>query len=207
MTSGTEFTRSKAVFVDRDGVLNDMVYDPTHGLLDSPRWPEQVRMRPGAGRFLGALKELGYRVVVVTNQPGIAKGTLSPDGLEAVNQRLYRLLEADGAGWDNIFVCPHHPGGPGMAANRHVCDCECRKPKPGLLLTAAEELRLDLKSSWMIGDGLNDLQAGHAAGCRAILMTQLKIEQVEMFFRLDHCMPDAVAVSFVDALAAISAGG
>lgn len=173
---------NKAVFIDRDGVLNEMVFDETHGLLDSPRRPEQVRLVPGAGRFLRDVHALGYRIIVVTNQPGIAKGTLTLAQLHAVNNRLLELAGQEGGAWDDLQYCPHHPEcGPGSMPE-YVCVCECRKPKPGLLVTAAHEYGLDLSQSWMIGDGLVDVQAGKAAGCRTILVTRLKLEQVERLF-------------------------
>lgn len=173
---------NKAVFVDRDGTLNAMVYDETHGLFDSPRRPGQVRAVPGAGRFLRDLRALGYRVIVVTNQPGIAKGTLTPAQLKAVNKRLRELLSREGGDWDDLRFCPHHPGGGPGAKSKYVTDCDCRKPKPGLLVAAARDHGLDLARSWMVGDGLVDVQAGRAAGCRTILVTRLKIEQVERLF-------------------------
>lgn len=203
MKQGTQKPLAKAVFIDRDGTLNDMVYDPVHGLLDSPHCVEMVRMKKGAGGFLRQMKQLGYCVVVVTNQPGIAKETLSLTALEAVNLKLSQLLEADGATWDAIYLCPHHPGEAGGPLNGHVFDCECRKPKPGMLLTASRELGIDMAASWMIGDGLNDIQAGRAAGCRTMLVTRLKLEQVELFFDLRECIPDAVVASFDDALRVI----
>jgi D-glycero-D-manno-heptose 1,7-bisphosphate phosphatase len=181
-----------AVFVDRDGTLNEMVYDETHGLLDSPRRAEQVRLKPGAARFLQRLRHAGYFLCVVTNQPGVAKGTLSPDDLAAVNGRLAGLLAAEDAAWDDIRVCPHHPGGPAVPAGELVRTCACRKPSPGMLLDAARQHGLDLAASWMVGDGLNDIQAGHAAGCRAILVGRLKLEQIERFLSLEKAEPDIV---------------
>lgn len=189
-----------AVFIDRDGTLNEMVYDDAHGLMDSPRRPGQVRMIRGAGRFLGALGRMGYLRVVVTNQPGVAKGTLSIDDLAAVNRRLAGLVEKDGGGWDDIRFCPHHPKmarGRGAAYRKR---CGCRKPAPGMLLEAAAEHGIDLRRSWMVGDGLNDVQAGNAAGCRTILISRLKIDQVEKFFELEHAMPFAVARDLNEAL-------
>jgi D-glycero-D-manno-heptose 1,7-bisphosphate phosphatase len=179
-----------AVFIDRDGTLNRMVYDETHGLFDSPRRVEQVQAMPGAGAFIQGLHQAGFTVVVVTNQPGLAKGTLTVAELEAVNRRLQELLMQEGEAWDALVYCPHHPAGTVAAYQK---DCDCRKPKPGLLLKAALELGLDVRNSWMVGDGLVDVQAGRAAGCRTILVTRLKLEQVESFFSLDHAKPDYIA--------------
>jgi len=183
---------NRAVFVDRDGTLNEMVYDETHGLFDSPRRPEDVRLRPHAADFLRTMKKCGYLVVVVTNQPGIAKGTLSLRALTAINERLGTLLAAKDAAWDALRFCPHFPGTV-PKKNKYNIACDCRKPKPGLLRTAARELAIDLGKSWMVGDGLNDVQAGNRAGAKSILIAKLKIEQVERFFNLENCRPDAIA--------------
>lgn len=196
---------NKAVFADRDGTLNEMVYDETHGILDSPRRPEDVRLMPKAADFLKTIKKSGYLVIVVTNQPAIAKETLSLKTLQAINKKLAALLAAEGTGWDHLRFCPHFPG-PVMKKNEYTIECDCRKPKPGLLLSAAKAFDIDLPSSWMVGDGLNDAQAGKAAGCRSILVTKLKIEQVERFFSLDNCQSDAIACDLVKAAEIIQAG-
>ena len=183
---------NKAVFIDRDGTLNEMVYDKTHGILDSPYKPDEVRLMPKAADFLKTIKKCGYLAVVVTNQPGIAKGTLTMQTLQEINGRLAALLAAEGAAWNHLLFCPHFPG-PRLVKNEYVVECECRKPKPGLMLSAAGKFNIDLPASWMVGDGLNDVQAGKSAGCRSILVANLKIEQVERFFNLDNCRPDAIA--------------
>ena len=110
----------KAAFVDRDGTINEMVYDETHGTMDSPRRPEQVALAKNAAAFLHGLRELGYLIVIVTNQPGIAKGTLTEPELNAVNHRIADLLLP--ARWDELRFCPHHPDFGSV--------CDCRKPKP-----------------------------------------------------------------------------
>lgn len=187
--------RKRAVFVDRDGTLNEMVYDETHGTLDSPRVPEQVRLRPGAASFIKNVKAKGFLVIVATNQPGIAKGTLSPAGLDAVNNKLLSLLQSEGADWDDLFFCPHHPAS-GVGCNpAYVLACSCRKPHPGLLIEGSTKYGIDLSESWMVGDGINDIQAGKRAGCRTCLVTSLKIEQVELFFSLEDAYPDLVVTS------------
>ena len=196
---------NKAVFVDRDGTLNEMVYDKTHGIFDSPRKPDEVRLMPKAADFLKTIKKSGYLVIVVTNQPAIAKETLLLKALQAVNERLASLLAAEGTGWDNLRFCPHFPG-PVAGKNEYTIECDCRKPKPGMLLAAAREFNIDLPASWMVGDGLNDVQAGKAAGCRSILVTKLKMEQVERFFSLENCQPDAIAHDLKQAAEIIQAG-
>lgn len=197
-------TARRAVFVDRDGTLNEMVYDETHGLLDSPRRPEQVKLLPGAAAFIDGCKKLGYTVVVITNQPGIAKGTLSMEEFSAVTARVVELLKADGATWDDMRFCPHHPKSDEGSRAEYVQDCACRKPKPGMLLDAAEKNSIDCAGSWMVGDGLNDVQAGRAAGCKTILVSRLKAEQVDRFFGPGNAEPDAIVPDLKRALSVIA---
>jgi len=193
---------NKAVFIDRDGTLNEMVYDETHGLLDSPRRPEQVQLVKGAAAFLRGLKTAGFMTVVVTNQPGVAKGTLTLEELYAVNRKVARMLEAGHAEWDEMCFCPHHPKGVKRAFAKK---CNCRKPKPGMLVQAAKDRGIDLRKSWMVGDGLNDIQAGRAAGCKTILVTKLKLDQIEQFFKLQNAKPTAIAADLRHALRIIRA--
>ncbi len=196
-----------AVFVDRDGTLNEMVYDEVHGLLDSPRKPEQVVLLPGAGAFLKGLRELGYRIVVVTNQPGIAKGTLTVQDLEAVNARLADLLAEEGGRWDDLFYSPYHPKGGPWARPEYVRDTACRKPAPGMLLEAAQKHELDVARSWMVGDGLVDVQAGRRAGCRTILLCKAKLQDIERFVSMKDTEPDFLAGRLAEALQIIEREG
>ncbi len=182
-----------AVFLDRDGTLNEMVYDQTHGLLDSPRRPEQVRPVAYSAELLQALREMGFLIVLVTNQPGIAKGTLTMDELHAVNRTL--LLELAPSRWDVLEFCPHHPD--------FGTVCECRKPLPGMILKVARERGVDLANSWMIGDGLVDVQAGRAAGCRTILLSKLKANLLERFFDMEGAEPNFVARNLSEVLCCI----
>ena len=195
---------TKAIFLDRDGTLNAMVYDETHGLLDSPRRPEQVTLIAGAAGFMREARTLGYKLVVVTNQPGLAKGTLTLPELEAVNARLAELLAVEGARWDAFYFCPHHPKGGAGVPSPYVMECDCRKPKPGLLLRAAADLDLDLGASWLVGDGLNDIQAGNAAGCRTVLVSRLKLEQIERFISIDGASPMTTVASIGNAIGVLT---
>lgn len=186
-------TLSPAVFLDRDGVLNEMVYDPTHGLLDSPRRAEQVVAVHNAKELLLELRLMGYKIIVVTNQPGIAKGTLTSSALHTVHETLEAALAP--ATWDALEFCPHHP--------EFGAACECRKPKPGMLMKAALENHIDLSKSWMVGDGLVDVQAGRAAGCKTVLVTKLKVNVVERFFEMQGAEPDFVVRNLVEVLGCI----
>lgn len=154
-----------AVFLDRDGVLNELVEDPVAGVPESPLSVDDVRLIPGAAGGALALHEAGYMLVCVTNQPAAAKGKVTLGELEAIQGRVAELLGAEGVTLDAWRMCPHHPDGvtEGLAEN-----CQCRKPAPGMLLDAARELSLDLSRSWMVGDTDADTQAGAAAGCRTV---------------------------------------
>jgi len=149
----------KAVFVDRDGTLN-----VNTGYVGDPA---RVTLVPGAADGVRLLAEAGYAVVVISNQSGIARGYFSESDAGAVDTRVRELLAAAGAPVAAMYRCPHWPPDrrpPG------VPECDCRKPKPGLLLRAAADLRLELERSWMIGDRLLDMQAGYAAGCRCVFV-------------------------------------
>jgi D-glycero-D-manno-heptose 1,7-bisphosphate phosphatase len=156
-----------AVFVDRDGVLNELVSDPTSGRPESPLAPEDVATVAGAA---GAVRELsagGYLVVGVSNQPAAAKGVVDLARLESVQARVLELLERDGARFDGFEICFHHPAGTVAELTR---ECDCRKPAPGMLLAAAASLGIDLGASWLVGDSDVDVEAGKAAGCRTVLI-------------------------------------
>ena len=158
---------SAAVFFDRDGVVNELVLDPRSRLSESPLDPAQVELVPGAAEGLRRLRDAGYLLVGVSNQPAAAKGTVSLAALESVQERVLDLLRDEGIVPDRFQLCFHHPEGVVPELTRM---CNCRKPAPGMLLDAAQELDLDLASCWMIGDTDGDIEAGAAAGCRTILV-------------------------------------
>ena len=149
----------RAVFVDRDGTMNIEV-DHLHRVDD-------LELLPGVDAALVALRQAGYSLVGVTNQSAVARGLLSVAGLAEIHDELARRLASGGAWLDAIYHCPHHPdtGEPPWR-----CRCACRKPAPGMLHQAAQELGIDLSASFMVGDSLSDLQAGWAAGCRSVLV-------------------------------------
>lgn len=149
-----------AVFLDRDGTLIEDVGYPTR--------PEQIRILGGVARALDRLAGAGYRLIVVTNQSGIARGLLTEEELNRFHGALDEQLELLGARLDAYYSCPHHPD-PSQANRPDLAVvCDCRKPRPGLILQAAEDLGLDLGASWTVGDSWRDVAAGHAAGTRTI---------------------------------------
>ena len=152
-------TKKAAVFLDRDGVVNEQMGYINH--------ISRFVLLPGVAGAIRRLNELGLAVVVATNQSGLARGYFPEDLLEAVHEKMRRELAAGGARVDAVYVCPHHPE---AKAARYRLDCDCRKPKPGLLLQAARELNLDLPRSYMVGDRWNDLRCGAAVGAKNILV-------------------------------------
>ena len=163
----------KAIFLDRDGVINELVYYAEHGIVDAPFTPAQVKVLPGVPAALEEFKKLGYKLVIVSNQPGIAKGFFSEGTFEEITQAMHAQLNGSGKLIDGEYYCFHHPQ---AKIEKYRQDCRCRKPKPGSIIQAAAELDLDLKSCWMLGDGVTDIQAGARAGCRTILIGKLKCE-------------------------------
>jgi len=152
-------TGARAIFLDRDGTL---VY-PRH----YPSRPEDLVVYPGIGPQLARLQRAGYKLAVVTNQSGIARGYFTTDDFAAMTTHLRNELARDGVALDGVYHCPHHPDG--VIAELAI-RCACRKPQPGMLLRAASELGIDLAASWMVGDILDDVEAGSRAGCRTALV-------------------------------------
>jgi D-glycero-D-manno-heptose 1,7-bisphosphate phosphatase len=155
----------RGVFLDRDGVINAMWHDAEHGTVDSPANPEQWMMLDGVAAAIARLNGAGFAVAVVSNQPGIAKRKLTPALLDAITRCMRAGLAAEGARLDGVYYCLHHPD---AVIPEYRVACDCRKPAPGLLRRAASELDVDLASSYMIGDGVTDVQAGNRAGCTTI---------------------------------------
>lgn len=156
-----------AVFLDRDGVLNDPVPRPQGGPFESPLEPTDVGLAAGAGSGVRALRAAGFVLIGVSNQPAAAKRQCPLDSLRAVHDRVVTLLRAEGVELDAWYYCYHHPDGLEEGLRD---ECSCRKPKPGLLLAAADELHIDLRTSWIIGDSDADIAAGRRAGCRTVLV-------------------------------------
>jgi D-glycero-D-manno-heptose 1,7-bisphosphate phosphatase len=156
-----------AIFLDRDGTLNELVADPLTGRPESPLRTEDVRLIPGAALAARSLIDAGWRLIGVTNQPAAAKGTVTMGELDAVQARVLQLLGAAGVSFEDFRICHHHPDGNSAALS---VTCDCRKPKPGMLVAAAASHHLDLGCSWMIGDTDADVLAGTAAGCRTVLL-------------------------------------
>jgi len=166
---------NKAIFLDRDGVLNMSLVEA--GVSIPPRKLADFRLLPGVEEATRKLSEAGLRLVVVTNQPDIARGTLDPAVLDAIHSDLQKILPLDA-----IECCPHDDAD----------GCECRKPKPGMILRAAERFTIDLGRSFVVGDRWRDIAAGRAAGCRTIYVSPSPADRVNV-------PADAVYDSLLDA--------
>ena len=161
----------KAVFLDRDGVINAYSYDPEFGTFDSPAHPEQFSLLPGVAEAIAKLNQEGFLVVVVSNQPGLAKGRFTPALLEAITKKMKGLVEQGGGRLDEVYYCPHHPEG---SVDIYRENCRCRKPNPGLFEQAARERSIDLQRSYTVGDGVVDVLAGRQASTKTIFVSTRK---------------------------------
>ena len=157
--------KQKAVFLDRDGTINNYV-----GFL---RNIDEFELIDGVADAIKKINVFGYLAIVITNQPVIARGEVSFEELEVIHNKMETLLGKEGAYLDAIYYCPHHPH-KGYEGERPELkfDCDCRKPKPGMLLKAANDFNIDLSRSWMIGDGEIDIKAGINAGCQTALISE-----------------------------------
>ncbi len=162
--------KQKAIFIDRDGTINKYV-----GFL---RNIDDFELLPGVADAIKTINASGYLAIVVTNQPVIARGEVTYKQLQEIHNKMETLLGSEGAYLDAIYFCPHHPhkGYDGEVPELKI-ECDCRKPKPGMLLKAVEDYNIDLSQSWMVGDGENDVKAGKAAGCRTALIGSELFEQ------------------------------
>lgn len=185
-----------AAFLDRDGVLNELVPDPDSGLLESPLRVEDVRLLPGVVAALGRLAQAGFMIACVSNQPAAAKGTVPVAQLTAVHERVLQLLARDGARIDASRICLHHPDG---IVGELARPCDCRKPAPGMLLDVAAEWGLTLEECWMVGDTDADMAAGRATGCRTALIAHPGSGHK----RSEGLRADVVAADLPDAVAQV----
>jgi len=176
----------KAVFLDRDDTLVD---DP--GYISDP---SQVKLLPGVAGSLIDLKNMGYKLIVVSNQSGVARGIITEDVLEKIHAKLKGLLSRNGAYIDGLYYCPYHPE---ASIPKYRKNSDMRKPNPGMLLKAAEDMDLDLGNSWMIGDKYDDVTAGRRAGCMTVLINSSIKPAVKA---KEDPEPDHKAVNIVEAV-------
>ena len=189
----------RAVFVDRDGVINRMYFHAEFGITDSPANPEQFELLPGVAGAIAELNRTGLLVIVVSNQPGIAKGKFTPALLCAMESKMIAGIQAAGGRLDAIYNCLHHPEA--RLAEYHV-RCDCRKPEPGLLVKAAREWNIDLPGSYMVGDGVTDVIAGRAAGVTTLFASSRKCYNCDSLIEHD-AWPDYIVGDLGEAVVVI----
>lgn len=184
-SAGVGSTRRRAVFLDKDGtLLRDVPYN-----VD----PARMELMPGAVRALRSLRARDFLLFVVSNQSGVARGYFDEEEVIQAGAHLTSILARHGVTVNGFYHCPHLRGGP---VARYAMACECRKPKPGLLLRAARDHNIDLPSSWMVGDILDDIEAGNRAGCTTIL---LDVGSETQWLPGAERAPDHVATDLIEA--------
>lgn len=151
--------RNKAVFIDRDGTINEEVQYLAN--------LQDFKLVPGVGEAIKLLNEDEFKVIVVTNQAGVARGYFGEDKIKEIHQEMRRQLREKGAYLDGIYYCPHHPT---EGVGKYKKNCWCRKPNPGMVEKAAKDFNLDLGKSYVIGDQLIDVKLGNNAGCKTVLV-------------------------------------
>jgi len=168
---------NKAVFIDRDGTINVNVE-----YLDNPN---NLKIYPGVAEGLKLLKENGFKIIVITNQSGIARGYFTKETLEKIHERMKSELLKKNASIDGIYYCPHHPDD----------NCECRKPQTGLFKKAFNDFNIDPSKSFIIGDRMLDIEAGYKMGLKTVLVPEDK-EKVEKEMKASNIKPDFVCKNF-----------
>lgn len=179
---------NRAVFLDRDGTINQEV-----GYLSDVN---ELRLIAGAPTAIAKLNKEAFKVVVVTNQAGVARGYFSEDRVQRIHSVMRERLGHEQANVDAFYYCPHHPT-EGIGA--YKVECHCRKPKPGMLVAAARELQIDLKHSFVVGDMLSDLAAGYAVGCRQVLVLTGYGYESQRALAGSPCQPDFIALDILEA--------
>lgn len=153
--------------MDRDGIINELVYYPEADTIDAPMNVSKVRLVFGISSLIKKIKAMGYLVIIISNQPGVALKKITISKLGKINRKIKALLMELGATFDGEYYCLHHPFALDKTFKKR---CGCRKPEIGMIKLAAVEHNIDLSKSWFIGDGIGDIRAGHTAGCKTILL-------------------------------------
>jgi D-glycero-D-manno-heptose 1,7-bisphosphate phosphatase len=186
----------RAVFLDRDGVINRVVYHSDIGILDTPFTPSQFKLLPQAAEGISMINRMGLLAVLVSNQPGIAKKHFDKKTFQEIEKEMVQKLKRKDAYLVKSYYCFHHPQAE-VKKLRKICDC--RKPQPGLLFKAAKQLNLNLKSSYLVGDSITDIQAGKKAGCVTFLVGNHKCDLCR-FLEQKRVKPDFIIPSLYEAV-------
>jgi D-glycero-D-manno-heptose 1,7-bisphosphate phosphatase len=187
---------TRAVFLDRDGVINELVCHPELDITGAPFQASEYKLIPGVVETINSLHRSGYIVIVISNQPDVAKGRMTLDAFKIIREKMKAELAEAGAFIDGEYYCMHHPQAV-LAQYKVICDC--RKPKPGLLLRAAREHDIDMQRSLFVGDNFSDVEAGKGAGCRTILIGKMKHEICDLMDKR-NTMPNIVSTNLTEAV-------
>lgn len=181
--------QKKAVFIDRDGTITEEV-----GYLDHP---DKLKLIKGSAEAIKLINDLGMKVILVTNQSGVARGYFPEQMIKNVHDCLEELLSVNGAKLDGIYFCPHHPT---AGESPYRSDCECRKPKTGMIKAALQDFDIDLKHSYMIGDKMSDMEFAHNAGIKGILVqTGYGKKETAISENIRGGIPDMIADNILEA--------
>jgi D-glycero-D-manno-heptose 1,7-bisphosphate phosphatase len=178
---------NKAVFLDRDGVITQ---DPPH----HAHRIDQLALIEGSGSAIKMLNDENFRVIIITNQAGVAKGFYNENDIEIFNQAMIEQLKPFNAHIDAIYYCPHHPE---AEVKKYRIDCNCRKPRPGMLIEGGTKYNIDFKSSFLVGDKWSDIEAGRSLGCKTILV---KTGHGLLEYETKKCPVDYVAADLLHAV-------
>lgn len=185
-----------AVFLDRDGVINEMVYNKEHGYVDSPSTVNQFKLIEGVPGALKKLQRLGYKIIIISNQPGIAKGYFSEKTFEQIKMKMENEFAKYNVSVDDELYCFHHPNAKKLKYRKK---CACRKPGIKLLKTAEKEHSIDLKKSFFIGDGVVDMLSAKKVGCRSIFVGNVN-RTITKIFSEKNIAPEYIAKDLKDAV-------
>ncbi len=174
---------NKAVFLDRDGVLNTLVFNPNTHEYESPHEAEDLKLMPHALESLKKLSDSGYQLFVISNQPSYAKGKTTLEKIKSIHEKLKKLIREYGIIVTEYYYCYHHPNG---IIPEYSGDCDCRKPKPFFIKKAKDEYNIDISKSWMIGDQDSDIECGKSAGTKTILILNDDSQKKRGYSMPDH---------------------
>lgn len=184
-----------AIFLDRDGVINEMVYVPEHGFVDSPLKPSQFKIIDGVKKAIKILQKLDYKIIIISNQPGIAKGYYTKKTFDKIQEKMHLEFLKSEIKIDDEFYCFHHPN---AKIKEYKRKCKCRKPGIELVLQAIKKYRVDVKSSYFIGDGIVDMQTAKLVGCKSIFIGNVN-STITHLFNSKKCFPDHIFHDLLEA--------
>ena len=168
---------NKAIFLDRDGVINEMIFQKEEGIVDSPSSAKQFKIIKNVPESIAKLNSLNYKVIIISNQPGIAKGYFTKKTFEKMREKMHEILTKKNATLDDEFYCFHHPN---AKKNSYRKKCKCRKPGKELIQKAVSKHHIDLKKSYFIGDGIVDLEVAKKVSCKSIFIGNVSSKLTEL---------------------------